>query len=172
MARPEPLRGKQTSTTAEVAKALLQSSLGHGPVVIAMVAVRMVQVSIHQIIDMVAMRYCVMTATGTVHMRGVVCTAFMIRCATVRIGARYLDHVLIDVIAMGVVQVPVVQIVDVAVMADGRMTATRTVGVRMRRVRRVGACRHIQALLFLLSGTELICRSRRQSIDSRPSAKS
>jgi predicted Co/Zn/Cd cation transporter (cation efflux family) len=37
------------------------------PMVIAMVAVRMVQMAIDQVIDVIAMRYGLMTAAGPVH---------------------------------------------------------------------------------------------------------
>jgi hypothetical protein len=88
------------------------------PVVVAVVAVGMVQVLVHQIVDMVAMRDRLVPAAGAV----LVGTLHFRRAAR-RIGRVDADHVLVDVIAMHVVQMAVMQIVDVAVMADCQVTA-------------------------------------------------
>ena len=46
-------------------------------------------------------------------------------------GSRDGDHVLVDVVAMRMVQVAVVQVIDMAIMADGRVAAAGAMGVVM-----------------------------------------
>jgi len=98
-------------------------------VVVAVVAVRMVEVPVDQIVDVIAMRDGLVAATGAMVVRGVVTGALVRGSACSRIGGRDLDHVLVDVIAVHVVQVTVVQVVDVAVVPHGRVTATGAMNV-------------------------------------------
>jgi hypothetical protein len=49
---------------------------------------------------------------------------------------------LIDVVAMHVVEVPIVQIVHMVAMTDGHVAATRAMDVGMIAVLRRRACRH------------------------------
>jgi hypothetical protein len=49
---------------------------------------------------------------------------------------------LIDVVAMHVVEVTIMQVVHVIAMVDGHVAATRTVDMGMIAVLRRGACRH------------------------------
>jgi hypothetical protein len=86
--------------------------------VVAMIAVRMVQVSVHQIVDMVAVRDRLVSAAGAMLMG-----ALYIRRAAGGIGRVDSDDMLVDVIAMHVVQMAVMQVVDVPVMADSDVTA-------------------------------------------------
>jgi hypothetical protein len=53
------------------------------------------------------------------------------RTASIGILTAHLDDVLIDVIAVGMVQVPVVQVVDMVAVADSSMSAPRTVPMCM-----------------------------------------
>ena len=62
--------------------------------------------------------------------------------AAVRVFARYLHHMLVDVIVVRVVEVAIMQIVDVAAVADGGMSAARTMPMRMVGVGLGGASRH------------------------------
>lgn len=55
----------------------------------------------------------------------------MIGCTEVGIGFADFDHVFIGVPLMRVVKLPVVQIVDVVAVDDGRMATARAVNVRM-----------------------------------------
>ncbi|WP_456730835.1 hypothetical protein [Bradyrhizobium sp. USDA 3364] len=86
-----------------------------------MVAVGVMQASVDEIVDVVPMGHCLMSTTGAVGMRG----AFRIGRAAHRVCGADSDHMLIDMIAMHVMQVTVVQIVDMAVMSDGGMSAVR-----------------------------------------------
>jgi len=99
--------------------------------IIAMVAMGMVQVPIHQIVDVVAVRHRLVTATGAVLMPWLVPFAAVLRRAAIGILRRHFDRVLVDMVAVRMVQVPIVQKIDVVAMADGRMPTAGPVLVRM-----------------------------------------
>jgi hypothetical protein len=98
-------------------------------VVVAMVAVGMMQVPVHQIIDMVAMGDRLVAAA-----RGMLVSAPQVRRAAGRIGRVDCDDMLVDVIAVHVVQMAVMQIVHMAVMADCGVAAVRAVLMRVARM--------------------------------------
>jgi hypothetical protein len=98
-------------------------------VVVAVVAMRMVQVAIDEVIDVVAMRHGFMTATRSMNMAFAMSRALMLRRAPVGVGGRNLDHMLIDMPVVHVVQMTIMQVIDVAIMADGGMAAARPVDV-------------------------------------------
>jgi hypothetical protein len=97
-------------------------------VVVAVVAVRVMQVAIDQIVDVVAVGDRLMAAAGTVLVIGRV-SAALVLVATVGIAVAHLDRVLVDVDLVRMVQVAVVQIVDVIAVAHGDMTAVRAMAV-------------------------------------------
>jgi hypothetical protein len=103
---------------------LLLSASGqrHGPVVVAVVAVRVVQVPIHEVIDVVAMRDRRVSTAGAVHVVRIV-TGALVLCATVRVFRCHFDRVFIVVTLVGAVQMPIVQIADVVAVPDGRVPA-------------------------------------------------
>jgi hypothetical protein len=96
-------------------------------VIVAVVAVRMVQVAVHQIVDVIAVRYRLVAASRAVHVVGVMALALMVRRAGIRVLVGHLDDVLIHVVIVGVVQMAIVEIVDVAVVQDAGMAAVRAV---------------------------------------------
>jgi hypothetical protein len=96
-------------------------------VVVAMIAVRMVQMAADQVIDVVAVRHRFVPAAGPMHMTGAMAGTVVLRRAAVRIGGADGDHVLVDMVAMHVVQMAVVQEIDVAFVAHRGMTALRAV---------------------------------------------
>jgi hypothetical protein len=77
--------------------------------VVAMIAVRMMQPSVHEVIDVVAVRDGFVTAPRAVRMP----RTSHVRRALRRVCLADRQHMLIDVVVMRVVQVAVVQIVDV-----------------------------------------------------------
>lgn len=93
--------------------------------IVAVVAVRVMQMATDAVIDVVAMRDRLVAAAGTVHMTLLVAAAAVVRGAAVRVVARDLDYVLVDMALMRMVKVPVVQIVDVAGMAYRGVAASR-----------------------------------------------
>ena len=108
--------------------------------VVAVVAVRVVQMTINEVVRVVAMRYGFVSAAGAVYMSRFVAVAVMIWGADVRVGGADGDAVFIDVVAVRVVQVAVVQVVNVAVVLDGGVAAARAVLVRV-----VGVVRFVAA---------------------------
>jgi hypothetical protein len=107
-----------------------------------MVAVRMMQVAIDQKVHMVSMRHRFVTASRPMHVARVVTGAAMLRSALVWIGRGDLDDMFIDVVTVDMMKMPIMQIIDMATMMDGRMTAMRAVNMRMIGVLGVRACRH------------------------------
>ena len=107
-----------------------------------MVAVRMMQVAINQIVHMVPMRYRFVTTCRPMLVTCIVTGATMLRSALVGIDRGDLDDMFIDMVAMDMMEMPVVQIVDMAVMLDGCMPAIWAVDMRMIGMLGVGACRH------------------------------
>jgi hypothetical protein len=88
-----------------------------------MIAVRVMQVPIHQIIHVIAMRNLRMAAVWTVNVVFFVPAAIMFRSATVGVRSCHFQHAFVDVIAVYVMQVAVVQIIDVTIMRNGKVAA-------------------------------------------------
>jgi hypothetical protein len=86
--------------------------------VVAMVVVRMMQVTIDQIVDVIAVRHRFMPTSWPMYMTGLVPGATMIRCAAVGVPRGYFDHVLVDVVAVRMVQMTIVKVINMASMAD------------------------------------------------------
>ena len=98
-------------------------------VVVAMPVMRMVQMTVDQIIDVIAVRDRFMAAVRTVPVIGVVTVTEMAIVAIVRVRFRNLNPVFVIVVAMRAVHVAVVQVVDMVAVLDRRMPATRAVPV-------------------------------------------
>jgi hypothetical protein len=96
-------------------------------VVIAVIAVRMVQVAIDEIIDVVPMRHGFVTARRAVNVARLMAATVVIRSALVGIFRIDRERMLVDVIAVHVMQMAVVQIVDMIVVLDRRMPTVRAV---------------------------------------------
>jgi hypothetical protein len=109
-------------------------------VVIAVVAVRMVEVAVDEIVDVIAMWHRFMTAPGSVNVIRLVAAA--VRRTLIRIGRAHFKPVFVYMIAVRVMQVTVVQIVDVVVMPDRRVAATWTVLMVVMRMMGFGTCAH------------------------------
>ena len=106
-------------------------------VVVAVSLMRMMQVAIHQIVNMISVRNGLMAAIGTMHMLRIVTFALVSLCAVVRVGGAHLKLVFIDVAFMRVVQVAVMQEVGMTVMLDGDMAAVAVVLMGVVRMRDV-----------------------------------
>jgi hypothetical protein len=83
-----------------------------------MAIMHMVQPAVHQPIDMIAMRHGFMAAAGAVDM-GAAAGAH----AAIGIGGRHGDDMIINMIAMHVMQMAIVQIIDMAIMLHGGVAA-------------------------------------------------
>jgi hypothetical protein len=110
--------------------------------VVAVVAMRMVQMSVDQVVDVIAVWHRLVSAAWTVHMMRVVPAAPVLGRAPIGIGRRHLYRVLIDVIAVHMMQMAVVEVVHMVAMANGRMPAPGTVLVRVVDVLAAGAGAH------------------------------
>jgi hypothetical protein len=86
-----------------------------------MPAMRVVQVPGHQVIHVIAMRHCFVTASRSVLVSRIVPRALVLGCAGIRIGSTHFDHVLIEMIPVRLMQMTVVQIIDMVVVPDGHM---------------------------------------------------
>ena len=91
---------------------------------------------------MVAVGNRLVTAPGAVDMARIMTPASMIRGAAIGIVAGDVDHVLVDMIFMRVMEVTIVQIVDMAAVPNGGVPATRTVLVSVVRMVGGGASSH------------------------------
>src|ERR1700720_1754339 len=110
-----------------------------------MITVRMVQPAVDEIVDMVTMRDLFVSAVGTVRMRAV-----ELRRAARGICATDRDDVFVDVILVHVVEMAIVQIIDVAVMANRGVPAIRAMLMRMVGVVFLGASGHQQCSSLVL----------------------
>jgi hypothetical protein len=102
-------------------------------VVVAMVAVRVMEPAIDQIVDMVAVRHCLVSTTWTMLVLAVVLRLRSELLATIRVRFANGENMLLDLFALLVTQMTVVQVVDVAVVFNRRVTATRAVGMGVLR---------------------------------------
>jgi hypothetical protein len=96
-----------------------------------MVAVRMMEVAADAVVDVSAVRNRLMAAAGAVDMTRLMAAATMVGGAVVGVLTRHLDHVLVDMTLVRMVQVTIMQVIDVAGMMDGGMATTLTMLVSM-----------------------------------------
>lgn len=106
--------------------------------VVAVARVRVVQVTRDEVVGVVAVRDGFVAAAGAVSVSLVVRSAGVAGGAGRGVRAADGDGVLVGVVAMHVVQVPIVEVVGVPVVLDGNVSAARAVGVRMLVVRLMG----------------------------------
>jgi hypothetical protein len=116
-----------------------------------MIPVLVMQPTLNEVIDMIAVRHGFMTARWTVFMSRLMACMLIVWRALGRIRVAHLDHVLVDVIAMRMVHVPVMQVVDMIAMADRGVPTVRTVLMRVIGVLRLRAVRHGRSPLTTFS---------------------
>ena len=96
-----------------------------GTVIVAVIAVGMMQMPVDEVADVIAVWDRGVTAVGSVHVVGVMAIAFVGATAIgIRVGD--FDGMLVVVIFVRAVQVSVVQIADVIAVLDGDVAAVRT----------------------------------------------
>jgi hypothetical protein len=99
--------------------------------IVTVVAVRMMEMALNQIIDVVTVGHCLVSATGTVVMTGFVTVAMVLGRAAFRIFSTDFHCMLFDsgraCGADRMMEMAVVKIIDVAAMFDGGMAAVRAV---------------------------------------------
>jgi hypothetical protein len=106
-------------------------------VVVAVVAVRVVEMVFDQVVRVSSVRDGLVTTVRPVAVLGVVPVAVVFGRAGLRMLGVYDDAMLVDVPLVGMMEMAVVQVVDVPVVDDGGVAAAGTVLVIMRRVRLV-----------------------------------
>ena len=105
-------------------------SLSHRAVVVAVVAVWMMQMSIDEIVDVVPVWDRRMTAVGAVYVGSVVARTMMIRGAVRGVLRADLEGVLLDCAVLArMVEMSVVRVVDVIAVLDRRVAAAGPVRV-------------------------------------------
>ena len=92
---------------------------------------RVVQVAVDQIVDMIPMRHRFMTAARAMNVTGPVAFAGMARGAGRRIRRVHGHRMLIHMITMRVIQMAVMQVIDMITVMDSRVTASGAMGVNM-----------------------------------------
>ncbi len=96
-------------------------------VIVAVSVVGMMEMAVHQIIDMVAMGNGFVSASRAVLVVGFVGLARVVGRASGWIGGIDLKAVLVHMVRMRVVQVPVVKVVHMVVVTDRRVATSLTV---------------------------------------------
>ncbi|WP_186064821.1 hypothetical protein [Burkholderia gladioli] len=91
--------------------------------VVAVITVWMMQVAIDEIVNVIAMRHRFVAATRPVNMPRFMTTTLVVGRAALRIDAADLDHVLVNMVPMGMMQVPIMQIINVVTVLNPRVTA-------------------------------------------------
>src|SRR5580700_4599978 len=84
-------------------------------VIIAMVVVRVMQVILDQVINVISMWNSLVPAVRTMHVILVVSPTVVLGSAVGRIGAAHVNPVLVDMISLNIMQMAVVKIIDVAI---------------------------------------------------------
>lgn len=95
--------------------------------IVAMIAMRVMQMAVNQIIDVVPMGYRFMTTSWAVYMSGFMTIALMAWCALVRCGVGNLNHMFVDMILVRMMQMTIMKIVDMAIVVYGCMPAVGAV---------------------------------------------
>jgi hypothetical protein len=92
--------GRLNRTSVVCPQNFLYSRENNRAVVVAMIAVRMMQVAVDQVVDMIAMRHRFVPASRLVDMSRFMTAAVVARCALVRIFRADLKPVLVYMITM------------------------------------------------------------------------
>jgi hypothetical protein len=100
-------------------------------VIVAVIAVRMMQMPVHEVIDMIAVRDCSMATIGAVLVSGFVALAAVLGSAIGRVGRAYGQGMLLHLGALDVVQVAILQIIDMALVYDAGVAAIWAMLVRV-----------------------------------------
>ena len=91
--------------------------------IIAVVAVRVVQMAAHEVVDVIAVRHRFMAAARAVDVILGVGAAGVLRRAAGRVAPADGQRMLLDLAALGMVQVAVVDVIDMAFVLDGGVAA-------------------------------------------------
>jgi hypothetical protein len=104
-------------------------------VVIAVTVVRMMQVATDEVVGVVAVRDCLVSATRAVLMTLLGASTSVIWCAPVRVRLAHRDHMFDYGRSFLMMEVPVVKVVLMPIVANLRMAAIRSMLVGVVRMR-------------------------------------
>ena len=99
--------------------------------IVTVALVRVMQMPVHEVVDMVAVGDGGMSAVRAVHVTGFVPVAGVVRRAALGVFLGNLQHAFVGVTFMRMVQVAVVQVIDMIAVNDAGMAAARAVDVGM-----------------------------------------
>ncbi|SEO01275.1 hypothetical protein SAMN05216404_11014 [Nitrosospira multiformis] len=99
--------------------------------IVAMVIMGMVKMASDQIIHMISVRHGFVPAVGAMYMPLRVTFAFMSRSTVLRIDLTDVYGMLIDMVAVGIMQMAIVKIADMVIVRDACVAAFRAVGMGM-----------------------------------------
>lgn len=99
--------------------------------IVAMVIMRIVKMASDQVIHMISVRHGFVTAVRAVYMSLRVTFAFMSRGTALGVGLTNVYDMLIDMVAVRVVQMAIMEVADMVIVGDASVTAFRTVGMGM-----------------------------------------
>jgi hypothetical protein len=102
-----------------------------------MIAMRMMQPAIYEVIQVVAMRYRLVSAIWTVRVRAVV-----LRRAAHGINGADRNDMFVDVVLVHMMQMTIVKVIYMAVMPNCRMAAARAMLMRVVGMVLLNASRH------------------------------
>ena len=106
-----------------------------------MAVMDVMQTAVHQVVDMITVGHGFMATIRPMDMLRLMAAALAMG-AVIRVGRSDLQHMLVHMIAMHVVEMTIVQIVDVTIVLDGGVATVRAVLVAVMRVVLVGAGGH------------------------------
>jgi hypothetical protein len=107
------------------------------PVIVAMTIMRVVQPSVHEVIEVIAVGHAFVSTARSMRVR-----APGVGGAARGIGVADLDDMFVNVIPMHMMHVTIVEVIDMAVMAHSCVSATRTMPMRVIRMMLLVAGRH------------------------------
>ena len=110
--------------------------------IVAVIAVRMVQASVHEIVDMITVRHGFVSAVPAMLVR-----AASLRSAGHRVCRADRNDMLVNMVTVHMVQMAIVQIIDMAVMANRRMPTARAMRMDVIGMVLLGAGGHGYLLL-------------------------
>jgi hypothetical protein len=110
------------------------SAVLNRPVVIAVAAMRMVQMVVYQVVGVVAVRHRFVPALRTVLVPLDMSPAIVLRRTSRCVRGIHGEAMLLNTATAHVVEMPIVQVIDMAIVLDGRVPATGAVLVIVTRM--------------------------------------
>ena len=97
-----------------------------------MITMRMVEMTFHQVVRVVTVRNRFVSAIWPMFVVLVMRSAIVVRGTRCWVLPTYADLMLVNMVTVRVVEVPVMQVILVAIVLQGRMSTIRTMYVRVR----------------------------------------